>query len=175
MHEDHEAVAAVLTFTEGVSAMREVAEYTVSGANIGAAVSATHTNPGETALDYTLSGTDAASFAIDDSSGQLQTGAALDHESKASYLVTVRVEDSAGVSATIEVTINVTDVNEPPAAPRVTGVSAVSGNDTQLSVTWNAPANTGRPAISDYDVRYCAGTPGTAVRTATSRATITRA
>ena len=72
------------TFTEGTSTMRSVAENTASGQNIGAAVMATDTDTSDT-LTYTLGGTDAADFGIVRSSGQLQTSAALNFETKDSY------------------------------------------------------------------------------------------
>ena len=66
------------------STTRAVAENTVSGVNIGSAVSATDADSGDT-LTYTLGGTDASSFSIVSSSGQLQTSAALDYETKSAY------------------------------------------------------------------------------------------
>ena len=55
-----------------------------------------------TALTYTLGGTDAASFDIVASSGQLKTKADLDLESKASYSVTVSVRDSKDNSGNVD-------------------------------------------------------------------------
>ena len=81
--------------------------------NIGAPVEAMDANPGDT-LTYTLGGTDAASFDIGDSSGQLQMKAALDYEEKDSYSVTVTATDSLQLATTINVTIEVSDVDEPP-------------------------------------------------------------
>ena len=46
--------------------------------------------------------------------GQLQTKAALDHETKASYSVTVTATDGDNLSDTTTVTITVTNVNEAP-------------------------------------------------------------
>ena len=94
---------------------RSVAENTPSGQNIGAAVSAT--DPDEDTLTYSLEGTDAASFSIISASGQLQTSASLDYEIKSSYSVTVKVTDDSGASnnsATISVTISVTNANDAP-------------------------------------------------------------
>ena len=61
-----------------------------------------------------------ASFAIDDTTGQLMTMAALDYEAPAdadtdnAYEVTVTASDgNAADDATIAVTITVTDVDEP--------------------------------------------------------------
>ena len=100
-------------FTDGGSAARSVAENTASGENIEAAIAATDVDTGDT-LTYTLTGTDAGSFGIVSTSGQLQTRAALDYETKTSYAVTVSVSDSKGGSDSIPVTINVSNVNEKP-------------------------------------------------------------
>ena len=94
-------------FTEGTSTTRSVAENTASGQNIGAPVTATDADTSDT-LTYTLGGTDAAAFGIVSASGQLQTSAPLDYETKASYAVTVSVSDGNGGAASINVTINVT-------------------------------------------------------------------
>ena len=94
--------------------------------NIGMPVTATDLS-GSTAdtLTYTLDGRDAAMFRVrqDDPAttdanegGQIEVAADtdLDYETKKSYTVTVTATDPSLVSATIDVTINVTDVNEPP-------------------------------------------------------------
>ncbi len=97
-------------FTEGVSTTRSVAENTAANTNIGTAIAATDAD--NDTLTYTLGGTDAASFSIVSTSGQLQTKAALDYETKSSYSVTITVSDGNGGSDSITVTINVTDVIE---------------------------------------------------------------
>ena len=99
-------------FTEGTSTTRSIAENTTTGTNIGSAVSATDADVGTT-LAYSLSGTDAPSFGIVGSTGQLQTSGALDYEERSSYTVTVTVSDG-NLSDTITVTINVTDANDAP-------------------------------------------------------------
>ena len=93
------------------TATRSIAENTASGTNIGAAVAATDVDA-NTTLTYTLSGTDATAFRINGTTGQLQTKATLDYETKSSYSVTVSVSDGNGGSGSIPVTITVTDVNE---------------------------------------------------------------
>ena len=109
------------TFTDGESTTRTVAENTASGVDIGSAVSATDEDKDDT-LTYSLGGTDASSFSIDSSSGQLRTSAALDYEAKDSYSVTITVSDGKGGSDTISITINITDVDEtvPNNAPTFT-------------------------------------------------------
>ena len=94
------------------------------------------------------------------SSGQIQTKAALDHETQASYTVDVSVTDGTA-TATIAVTITVTDVAEPPDAPGAPGVFAPAGTTDTLSVSWTAPETTGRPDIDDYDVQYSVDGSGT--------------
>ena len=62
-------------------------------------------------------------------------------------------------TATQTITVTVTDVSgEAPGKPAKPRVSAASV--TSLRVNWSAPSNAG-PAITDYDVRYRAGTSGT--------------
>ena len=118
-------------FTDGTNTTRSIAENTASGVNIGSAISAADPDTGDT-LTYTLGGTDAASFSIVSTSGQLQTNAALDYETKASYAVSVSVSDGNGGSDTIAVTVNVTDVNE-NRAPAFT-----DGANTTRSIAENA-------------------------------------
>ncbi len=133
---------------------RSIPENTAASRNVGAAIAATDADTSDT-LTYTLGGTDAASFTIDSTSGQIQTksGVTYDFEAKASYTVTVTASDGAA-SATAMVTITITDVDEPPSAPAAPTVSAVADSKTSLSVTWTAPVNTGKPDISGYDVGY---------------------
>ncbi len=118
-HEDNDPKGVVVespasspVFTEGTTATRTVAENTAASVNIGSTVAATDAD--NDTLIYTLSGTDASSFSILSTSGQLQTKAALDFETKSSYSVTVEVSDGNGGSTSIAVTINVSDVNEAP-------------------------------------------------------------
>ena len=112
-------------FTDGSSTTRTIAENTASGVNIGSAVAATDADTDT--LTYTLGGTDAAAFNIVSTSGQLQTNASLDYETKSSYSVTVTATDTSGASnnsASITVTINVTDVNETPTTLPTISVSS---------------------------------------------------
>ena len=94
-------------FAAGATTTRSVSESVAAGTNIGDAVAATDADTGDT-LTYTLGGTDAASFDIVATTGQLQTKATLDASTKSTYTVTVTATDSAGATATITVTITVT-------------------------------------------------------------------
>lgn len=95
------------------STNRFVFEDTAADQNIGTPVSAT--DPDGDTLTYSLSGTDAESFRIDSSNGQLKTKAALDHDTKSQYIVIVETSDGEGGTATIDVTINVTTLDRPEA------------------------------------------------------------
>ena len=126
-------VNEVPTFTDGTTTTRNVLENTAVGTNIGIPVAATDPDTGDT-LTYRLGGTDAASFSIDTATGQLQTSAVLDRETRASYSVTVSVSDGNGGSDSITVAISVTNVNE---APVFTG-----GTSTTRSVAENTVTDT---------------------------------
>ena len=113
---------------DSATATREVPENTEAGENIGDPVTATDPDTGDTPA-YTLGGTDAAFFDIDASTGQLRTQAALDHETKSSYTVTVTASDGT-LTATMDVTVTVTNIdeagtvalstNQPPARAEIT-------------------------------------------------------
>lgn len=91
---------------------RSVAENTASGMAIGQPVTATDAD--NDTLEYSLSGTDAAAFGINMSTGQLMTRAALDYETRMTYTVMVMATDPYGAYASTTVTIMVTDVDEDP-------------------------------------------------------------
>ena len=113
-------------FADGASAFRVVAENTagladadpdLEGDDIGSPIAASDAN--DDTLTYTLSGPDASNFDVRSDSGQLEVkvGATLDHEMKASHSVTLMANDGSGdanATASIAVTIYVTDVDEAP-------------------------------------------------------------
>ena len=131
----------------------DLAENTVADQDVGAAVAATDAD--NDTLAYTLGGADMASFGIDGTTGQIRTisGVSYDHEAKPSYTVTVTASDGTD-SAVADVTISITDVDEPPVAPATPTVLAAAGSNTSLTVSWTAPANAGKPDIDSYDVQY---------------------
>ena len=103
----------------GISFMtRDVAEDAAAGAPVGAPVRGTPY--GTETLYYTLTGEAATSglFEVDSATGQVSVaeGATLDHETKSSYTGKVKWAVN-GQAAEVNLTINVTGVNEPPLAP----------------------------------------------------------
>ena len=106
---------------------------------------------GET-LTYTLSGPDAPSFNTADATvGELRAKVALDYETRSSYEVIVTATNPGGFSDSVTLTINVTDVNEPPGRPDPPTVSGETENS--LTVSWDEPANTGAD-ITNYHLQY---------------------
>ena len=120
-------------------------------------------------LTYTLAGPDASSFdisSVDPTEGRITVGAgtALDYETKSTYMVTVIATDSFGASASIDVTITVTDVNE---GPEITGateadyaendmgpVATFTAVDPEMagSVTWSLKADEATDDDDDFDI-----------------------
>ena len=144
----------VPVFTETAPAARSLPENTPAGENVGAPVTATDVGSADT-LVYSLDSDDGASFDIDTTNGQILTKpeVSYDYETQSLYSVTVSVSDGTD-TATLAVTITVTNLEEPPAAPEAPTVTTTAGVTDSLDVTWTAPDNTGRPAITDYDVQY---------------------
>ena len=131
------------------SGERTVAENTPSGASVGLPVAAT--DPDNDGLTYSLGGTDAASFDIVASSGQIRAQAALNYEDTTSYSLTVSVHDGKDADSNTDTTIDdivdveveVTDVDE---APTLTG-------DTAVDFPENASGEVARFATEDPEMR----------------------
>ena len=102
-------------FASDAVTTREVAENTAVDMAIGDPFTATDADTADS-LTYTLGGADAASFDIDEDTGQLKTKDELDYETKTSYMVTVIATDDAEapLATEIDVTITVNDLNEAP-------------------------------------------------------------
>ncbi len=98
-------------FSDTSPTNRSVAENLVS-ASVGDPLSATDED--DDTLEYSLSGTDADSFSVDSSSGQIRTSKKLNYESRDTYSVIVTVDDNNGGTANITVNISVTDANDSP-------------------------------------------------------------
>ena len=111
---------------------REIDENRLAGTNVGAPVTATDAE-GDT-LTYTLGGTDAASFDIDDATAQITvgTGTVLDYETKTSYSVTVTATDTQSAAGSTTVTIEVQDIREAGLLGRIIITVGHSGDDYGL-------------------------------------------
>nr|MCZ0934092.1 SwmB domain-containing protein [Candidatus Palauibacter rhopaloidicola] len=140
------------------SSTLSVRENSAAGTVVG---TVTATDPNADPLEYSLSstasgGTDHTSFAIGLNTGRITvaSGASLNFEAKSSYAVTVTASDGTS-SASHQLTINLLNVAEPPSTPAPPTVTAAS--PTSLTVTWSAPSSAGARAVTDYDLRYYAG------------------
>ena len=145
--------------TQNTEAERTIAENSDAGTTLSGGESFAATDPNaDDDLTYTLGGPDASSFAVSsatDTEGQITVGAGtkLDFEAKSTYMVTVIATDSFGVSASIDVTITVTDENEGPAISGATeteyaengtgAVAAFTATDPELAgaITWSLKAD----------------------------------
>ena len=134
-------------FDEGASTTRSLEENSVAGTRVGAVVSAT--DPDGDSLTYSLvSGPDSGLFEIDGSTGRLEvaSGAVLDYESDASLEVELEVSDGraadasqdTAVDATISLTINLINVDEP-------GSVSLSSNEPEVGTSITA-------ALTDQDL-----------------------
>ena len=133
-----------------------VRENTAEGATLGQ-VRASHSNNGET-LTYSIAGADAGHFTIDDNA-QLKTSATpLDYETQPGKKAVVEITavDNNGQTATISVTVSVTDdcasSGEAPCAPGRPSVSSLS--TSSLKVTWSTPATPSSTSITGYELEY---------------------
>ena len=129
------------TFDDGVLTAIEIAENSPSSTKVGQVFAAA--DPEGDTLTYSLSGTGSGKFLVD-ATGQIISADSLDYETKPSYDLTLGVKDNRdddgapvpteGDDATISLTINVADVNEPPAFD--------DGITTAVEIAENLPAST---------------------------------
>ena len=144
-------------FPSSETGARSVDENTAAGMNIGTAITAEDDDDDH--LTYSISGADAAFFDVVTTSGQLQTEAALDRESRATYSFTMSVHDAKDsnghadptVDHRITVTVTVADVDEAgkvtlwPAEPRMHTVLSATLEDPDggvRSVSWRWSTST---------------------------------
>ena len=108
-------------------------------------------------LMYTLGGDDGGSFSITRDDGQISVGSGtkLDYETKTMYSLTVTATDPSGATDTVDVTVTLMDVDEPPV----------------LAMTPPAPAENVAPAFADDTAEFMVYEnmdAGTAVGTVTA-------
>ena len=137
----------------GSSTTRKVAENSAAGTNVGKPITATDPDAGDT-LTYSLSGTDAASFDIGGSTGQITTkaGVTYNHEAKPSYSLAVEATDGKGLSDSIAVTVSLNDVAE---APTVSDATQFKNHAATVGQTFSlvlpaADANSGDGGPYEY-------------------------
>lgn len=124
---------------------------------------------------WTLTGTDIAAFEIVGGALYLKAGTALNYESKTSYAVTVRADDTSvgdTPDASQNFTLNVTNVNEAPVVAARTrnsngagsvglnvGTSTVTDPDGAGVVTWSIVSVTGSggAGMSSYSINATTG------------------
>ena len=121
-------------FAEGSITTRTVAEKTGADVSIGNPLVATDAN--NEPLTYQLSGIDAAAFDLDPTTGQLKTKAALHHETKASYTVTVTVSDGSLID---KITVVITVINIVVEVPTNSAPNFIDGSYTTRTVAENTP------------------------------------
>ncbi len=123
-------------FTDGSSTTRTMVNRSISNP-----VAATDTD--NDTLTYHLSGTDAAAFDIDSTTGQLKTKATHTYN-KAAYTVTVTVSDGALIN---EITVTITVTGTETETPTNSSPSFVDGSHTNRTVAENTAkgVNIGNP------------------------------
>ena len=135
-----------------------IAEDAATGAAVGT-VSAT--DPDNDTLTYTIeAGNGDGKFAIDGSSGAITTAEYLDHETDASYTLTVQADDGNGGTDTATVSVTVTDVNV-DLTIRPTNLQGDNITHQGVDLSWDAPAGIavqGYQILIRYDATDEAGT-----------------
>ena len=121
-------------FSEGVSATRSVSASAPAATAVGAPVTATDADSGDT-LTYNLEGRDATFFAIDGANGQLSKSSNVPLIAGETYEVTVSASDGSDIARiAIAITATAAPPNDPPAFSE--------GTTTTRSVSENASAGT---------------------------------
>ena len=116
-----------------------VSESAPAGDVVGS-VAATDSDAGDE-LSYTITaGNAAGKFAIGSADGQVTVAGALDHETAASYTLTVQAGDGNGGTDTATVVVTVTKVNSPPAFSSGTYAFTVSESATAGDVVGSVAA-----------------------------------
>ena len=131
----------------------EVPENTPGNTEIGTPYEATDAN--NDAITYSLTGADQALFTIGATSGQVSTGASttFDYETAPnSYDITIKASDSDSGVSTLAVTVNESDLPEPPGQPNPVTFDDVTS--VSMTLKWTVPPTNTGPAIDGYRVQY---------------------
>ena len=130
--------------------LRNLVENTAPNQNVGLPITAADGD----SLTYTFDGPDMDRFTFTPSTAQLRTksGQTYEYETHELFVVRVTADDGNGGTKTATVVIYVRDLAEPPQAP--TNLTLVQAYPTSMALSWTPPDNTGRPAITGYDLQY---------------------
>ena len=145
--------------TDGI--IHEIMEDTPANQNIGMPVSATDED--DATVTYSLGGTDAASFSIDNRTGQLKTKSTLNYDTKSTYEITVVATDSRNLSSSISVTINVlkivnfTDTALAAAVRSALGIAANASILTNALETLTSLTAIGNGITDVTELKYATG------------------
>ena len=152
---------SLLRFPDGESATRSIPENIPAGINVGNPVSAVGGDTLST-LTYTISSPEALSFDIVPETGQIRTreGVTYDYESKKYYSVAVGVEDGAGNSDMIDVTIHI--VNLVPFSGLPSNLNLrTNHSDERLTLKWDPLPNAqGHARVLGYQTEIRRGSSG---------------
>ena len=147
------------SFAYNSTAAFVVAENHAEGAAVGRLADWRDGGDGRT-LSLSSPGADHEAFAIDaDGTLRVAEGVMLDYERQAEYAFNVTAGDgdqgnggtASAASRTLEVTVSVQNVEEPPGAPA--GLSATGTGPDRIEVSWTAPQDTGA-RLDGYEVQY---------------------
>ena len=127
----------VPVFGEGTAATRTVPENSPVDTVVGFPVHAT--DPDGDTLAYSLSGTDELAFRVDAGTGQIRTREILDREIRPTYKIEVGVEDGRGGQDSIDVNIEVSDVNEPPILSSLISTDFIVGENSPSGTAVGEP------------------------------------
>ena len=144
-------------FAEGTSITRGFKEDIVPGSGFGGNVPAATDADGDT-LTYTLEGGDAAQFEMN-SNRRLRTKAEEDYsyERRSTYYLKIKADDNNGGIATIDVTVNVGDVEEQPDKMARPLVWAPDNTNGRIELDWTEPGLGGGPDIIRYLIELNGG------------------
>ena len=135
------------------SIVREVSENQPPGTNVGAPVTATDAEGEVVSYQFPETSAFVSDFALDGTTGQLETNSVLDYEARQSYTLIVLASDGVDTT-TVEMTVRILDEKEPPPTPGQPTVEPVDERATSLLATWVPVVEVDRPLVSGYDLQY---------------------
>ena len=158
------AATRPVSVAENATATTNIATLDATDPNVAGS---THSYPHTDTVSYSIAssaagGADRARFTIADTNKlrfssfipNFENPQSVANSNQYIVVVTATSGQSPAQSVTQTLTVTVTDESEPPAKPAAPRITSALATPTQLGVSWTAPTNTGKPAITDYDVQY---------------------